>query len=183
MGVTHKNKLVILDRDGVINFESDNYIRSPEEWIPIPGSLEAIARLSQQGFKVVVATNQSGLGRGYYDERTLARIHDKMTNAIGDAGGRLAGIFYCPHTPDQNCVCRKPKPGLITQIGHQLQLDTRKAPFVGDSIRDLEAARAGGCIPVLVKTGNGRKSLKKLTFSARVYEDLLDFTNHWLGGP
>ncbi len=174
-------KLVILDRDGVINFDSDNYIRAPEEWIPIPGSLEAIAKLHRAGVQVVVATNQSGIARGYFNEQTLNLIHQKMHQAVRQAGGEINGVFYCPHGPDENCDCRKPKPGLITQIRKQLNLDTRNAPFVGDSIRDIEAAVAGGCLPILVKTGNGRKSAKKTSLSAGVYEDLSDFVTHWLG--
>lgn len=173
--------LVILDRDGVINYDSDTYIKTPEEWIPIPGSLEAIAKLSKAGIKIVVATNQSGIARGYYDETMLSLIHQKMINAINSLGGELAGIFYCPHGPDANCECRKPKAGLIKRISNELQINTKNAPFVGDSIRDIEAAIAGGCQPVLVKTGNGEETAKNSTLSVAIYEDLLDFSTHWLG--
>lgn len=176
-----KQNLVILDRDGVINQDSDDYIKSPEEWLPIPGSLEAIAKLSKAGIRVVIATNQSGIARGYYDESVLAEIHRKMTDAIEQQGGQLAGIFYCPHGPDDGCSCRKPKSGLITQIAETLKIDTRNVPFVGDSVRDIEAALAGGCTPILVKTGNGEKSAKKLTSPVAIYEDLLDFSTQWLG--
>ena len=176
-----KTNLIILDRDGVINYDSDSYIKSPDEWIPIPGSLEAIAKLSKAGIQVVVATNQSGIARGFYDEFVLKQIHQKMLEAIQVHGGALSGIFYCPHGPDENCQCRKPKPGLIRQISEALQIDTQGAPFVGDSIRDIEAAIAGGCQPILVKTGNGQKTAKNSTLSVPVYDDLLDFSTHWLG--
>lgn len=176
-----KSNLVILDRDGVINQDSEHYIKSPDEWLPIPGSLDAIAKLSQAGIKVVVATNQSGIARGYYDESILTDIHRKMTEAIEGAGGELAGIFYCPHGPDDGCLCRKPKSGLINQISESLEIETNNAPFVGDSIRDIEAAISGGCTPILVKTGNGEKTAKKLTSSVAVYDDLLDFSTHWIG--
>ncbi|MCB1661291.1 MAG: D-glycero-beta-D-manno-heptose 1,7-bisphosphate 7-phosphatase [Pseudomonadales bacterium] len=178
---TQRSQLVILDRDGVINFDSDNYIKSPDEWIPIPGSLEAIAKLSKAGIKVVVASNQSGIARGFYNVATLAQIHKKMINAVKKYGGEFAGIFYCPHGPDEGCNCRKPKPGLIQQISESLHIDTKNVPFVGDSVRDLEAAIAGGCQPILVKTGNGQKTAKKTTLSVSIYDDLLDFSTHWLG--
>jgi len=176
-----QQKLVILDRDGVINYDSDAYIKSPEEWIPLPGSLEAIANLTAAGFTLVVATNQSGVARGYFSEQALGAIHQKMTDTIIAAGGRLAGIFYCPHGPEDHCQCRKPRPGLIRQISERLQIETANAPFVGDSLRDIEAAINGGCRPILVKTGNGGKTAKKLTSSDRVYDDLLDFSRHWIG--
>ncbi len=178
---TASQNLVILDRDGVINYDSDEYIKSPEEWIAIPGSLEAIARLTRSGIAVAVATNQSGIARGLFNEHTLTLIHKKMLEAVHNAGGEIAGIFYCPHHPNENCNCRKPEPGLIAQIGVGLNINTSKVPFVGDSIRDLEAAIAGGCHPILVKTGKGQKSAENLSFSADVYEDLADFVTHWLG--
>lgn len=172
---------VILDRDGVINYDSESYIRSPEDWKPIPGSLEAIALLNRAGINVVVATNQSGIARGYYDEATLTRIHEKMTQALAKVGAKLSGVFYCPHGPEDNCFCRKPKPGLIHQIAQQFKIDVRGIPFVGDSQRDLDAAVAAGCLPVLVKTGNGEKTAKKTALPAAVYEDLMGFSTHWVG--
>lgn len=179
--MTHiEPKLIILDRDGVINQDSDDYIKSPDEWIPLPGSLEAIAQLTEAGFSVVVATNQSGIARGYYDLNTLEAIHQKMADAVAAAGGKLAGIFYCPHGPDDHCECRKPKDGLIRQIAETFQIDVTNVPFVGDSTRDIEAAISAGCLPILVKTGNGAKTAEKLTSSDRVYEDLLDFSTHWI---
>lgn len=174
--------IVILDRDGVINHDSDLYIKSPEEWQPIDGSIDAIARLHQSGIKVVLATNQSGIARGLYSEATLALIHDKMNNLIKQAGGELAGIFYCPHGPDDHCDCRKPLPGLIKQIADSLQIDPTNVPFIGDSVRDLLAAQAAGCQPILVKTGKGQRSLDsgKVDNDVPVFEDLASFVHTWL---
>lgn len=154
-------RLIILDRDGVINEDSDAYIKSPEEFIPIPGSLEAIARLTQAGWRVVVATNQSGVARGYYDLATLQRIHDKLHRQLGLLGGTIEAIFYCPHGPDDGCTCRKPKPGLLRDIEARLQVSLRGVPAVGDSLRDLQAAQAVGASPVLVRTGKGEHTIAK----------------------
>ncbi|MEW6647478.1 MAG: D-glycero-beta-D-manno-heptose 1,7-bisphosphate 7-phosphatase [Pseudomonadota bacterium] len=154
-------KLIVLDRDGVINEDSDDYIKSPEEFIPIPGSLEAIARLTQAGWRVVVATNQSGVARGYYDLATLQRIHDKLHRLLAPLGGQIEAIFYCPHGPDDHCDCRKPKPGLFRDIEARLQISLRGVPAVGDSLRDLEAAQAVGADPILVRTGKGERTLAK----------------------
>lgn len=173
---------IILDRDGVINHDSDLYIKSPDEWLPIEGSLEAIARLHQAGIKVVVATNQSGIARGLYDEATLAAIHKKMNRLITEAGGQLAGVFYCPHGPDDNCDCRKPLPGLIHQIIKTFSVDPTNVPFIGDSVRDLEAAEAAGCQPVLVKSGKGERSLAsgKVNPQIPIFDDLASFVDSWL---
>ena len=149
-------KLVILDRDGVINHDSPSYIKSPSEWKPIPGSLEAIALLNQAGFRVMVATNQSGVGRGLFDMATLNAIHDKMHRALGLAGGRVDGIFYCPHAQETGCGCRKPRPGLLEDIGRRLGVSLDGVPVIGDSLRDLQAGAAVGAQPVLVLTGKGR---------------------------
>ncbi|WP_127474501.1 D-glycero-beta-D-manno-heptose 1,7-bisphosphate 7-phosphatase [Sulfurivermis fontis] len=154
-------KLIVLDRDGVINEDSDDYIKSPEEFIPIPGSLEAIARLTQAGWRVVVATNQSGVARGYYDLTTLQRIHDKLHRLLAPLGGQIEAIFYCPHGPDDQCDCRKPKPGLFRDIGARLQVSLQGVPAIGDSLRDLEAAQAVGAQPILVRTGKGERTLAK----------------------
>lgn len=151
-------KLVILDRDGVINFDSAQFIKTPAEWKPIPGSLEAIARLNQAGYRVVVATNQSGIGRGLFDMDTLNAIHNKMHRELATAGGRIDAIFYCPHSNDSNCECRKPKPGLFERIATSLNADLRGVPTVGDSLRDLQAGAAVGCSPMLVLTGKGSKT-------------------------
>ena len=155
--------LILLDRDGVINEDSDNYIRSADEWQPIPGSIEAIARLCQAGYSVAVCTNQSGLGRGYFTLSDLDAMHRKMLALVEQAGGSIAGIYYCPHLPDENCDCRKPLPGLIDQAASALGLAPKGAVFVGDSLKDLQAAQARDCQPVLVKTGKGQTTLKKLS--------------------
>jgi len=151
-------KLIILDRDGTINFDSDQYIKSPAEWRPIPGSLEAIARLSQGGWRVVVATNQSGIARGLFDMATLNAIHAEMHRAVGQAGGRIDAIFFCPHAADASCGCRKPKPGLLLEIGSRLDAELKGVPMVGDALRDLQAAAAVGAKPWLVLTGKGHKT-------------------------
>ena len=147
--------LLILDRDGVINEDSDAYIRSLEEWIPIPGSIEAIAALSRAGFRIAIATNQSGLSRGYFTLDTLQEIHAKLYQLVEEKGGSIAGIFYCPHLPDEGCNCRKPATGLIEAIEAELEESAVGAYFIGDSLKDLQAARSHGCRPVLVKTGKG----------------------------
>jgi D-glycero-D-manno-heptose 1,7-bisphosphate phosphatase len=148
-------KLIILDRDGVINHDSAAYIKSPDEWLPIPGSLEAIVRLCQAGYKVAVATNQSGVGRGYYSLATLAQIHEKMSQMVMALGGKIDAVFFCPHTPEMDCDCRKPKPGLFYQAARYFQTDLQGVPAIGDSLRDIQAAQAVGCEAILVQTGNG----------------------------
>jgi D-glycero-D-manno-heptose 1,7-bisphosphate phosphatase len=155
--------LVILDRDGVINQDSDNYIRSVDEWIPIPGSIEAIARLSRAGFKVAVATNQSGIGRGYYDEYALAQMHELMHTLVEEAGGHIDAVAYCSHPPDAGCTCRKPLPGLLDEIAEVLQLPLASAWFVGDTEKDIETALSRGCRPILVLTGKGERTLARLS--------------------
>ena len=149
--------LVILDRDGTINHDSDDYIKSPEEWEALPGAIDAIAKLNHAGWRVVIASNQSGLGRGLFDVATLNLMHEKMNKALSKAGGRVDAIFYCPHTPDDNCTCRKPLPGLFEQIGERFGADLREVHAVGDSLRDAQAAAASGCIPHLVLTGKGEQ--------------------------
>ena len=151
-------KIIVLDRDGVINFDSDQFIKKPEEWKPIPGSLEAIARLNESGWRVIVASNQSGVGRGLFDMDTLNAINEKMTKALGQVGGRLDAIFFCPHTADSTCDCRKPKPGMFLQIAERFNADMKDVPVVGDSLRDLQAGVAVGCKPYLVLTGKGSKT-------------------------
>ncbi|NOY63686.1 MAG: D-glycero-beta-D-manno-heptose 1,7-bisphosphate 7-phosphatase, partial [Gammaproteobacteria bacterium] len=143
-------RLIVLDRDGVINEDSDAYIKSPEEWIPIAGSLEAIARLNRAHYTVVVATNQSGLARGMFDVGMLNRIHSKMRALLSDAGGHVEAIFFCPHGPDDGCECRKPSPGLMLQIAKRLHVALINVPIIGDSLRDLQAAQAVGARPMLV---------------------------------
>ena len=167
-------KLVILDRDGVSNLDSDQFIKSPEEWKPIPGSLEAIARLSQAGYRVVVATNQSGVGRGLFDMSVLNAIHDKMCKAVAQAGGRIDAIFFCPHAADANCECRKPKSGMMEEIAARYNMSLEGVPAVGDSLRDLEATARLGAQPILVLTGKGTKTRAKggLPEGTLVYADL-----------
>ncbi|MBE7423895.1 MAG: D-glycero-beta-D-manno-heptose 1,7-bisphosphate 7-phosphatase [Zoogloeaceae bacterium] len=151
-------KLVILDRDGVINHDSDQFIKSPEEWRPIPGSLEAIARLTQWGYRVVVATNQSGIGRGLFDMDALNAIHDRMMKAVALAGGRIDSIFFCPHAADSTCECRKPRPGMLREIAQRYGVSLAGVPAIGDSLRDLQAAVAMGAQPILVLTGKGART-------------------------
>ncbi|HEU5399181.1 MAG TPA: D-glycero-beta-D-manno-heptose 1,7-bisphosphate 7-phosphatase [Gammaproteobacteria bacterium] len=173
-------KLVILDRDGVINQESDAYIKTPEEWIPIPGSLAAIGRLTKAGFTVVVASNQSGLGRGLFDQKALDAITARMQAETVKAGGRLDGIYYCPHKPEDGCDCRKPKTGLFQQIAAHYGVNMRGIPAIGDSARDLVAAKAAVARPILVKTGRGHETLKQMP-DAEVYVDLAAAADHLIG--
>lgn len=178
--------LVILDRDGVINEDSDEYVKSLEEWHPLPGSIDAIARLSRNGFTVAVATNQSGLGRGLFELDDLEAMHEHLNELVQEAGGELAGIFYCPHTPEDRCECRKPKPGLIDAIERELGEPARGAWLIGDSSRDLEAGLARGCVPVLVLTGKGAATHAKLAQDPawrdlRVYDDLAAAADALLG--
>jgi D-glycero-D-manno-heptose 1,7-bisphosphate phosphatase len=151
-------KLVILDRDGVINYDSAEFIKNPDEWTPIPGSLEAIARLNQSGYQVVLATNQSGVGRGLLDIATLCAIHDKMHRALAHAGARVEAVFYCPHAQDAGCSCRKPNPGMFEDIARRFNVDLTGVPCVGDALRDLQAAATVGAQPILVLTGKGNKT-------------------------
>jgi D-glycero-D-manno-heptose 1,7-bisphosphate phosphatase len=151
-------KLVILDRDGTINQDSDKYIKSPAEWKPIPGSVEAIARFTQSGWRVAVATNQSGIARGLFDMSTLNAIHAEMHRVVGQAGGRIDAIFFCPHAADSNCECRKPKPGMLREIASRFGVELEGVPMIGDSMRDVEAAAAVGAQPYLVLTGKGQQT-------------------------
>ena len=152
-------KLVILDRDGVINYDHAQFIKSPDEWKAIPGSLEAIARLNQEGFHVVLATNQSGIGRGLFDMATLNAINEKMFDALAQFGGRIDAVFYCPHAAQMNCSCRKPQIGLFEEIRQRFNVALGGVASVGDSLRDLEAAASAGARPILVLTGKGEKTL------------------------
>lgn len=179
-------RLIILDRDGVINQDSDNYIKSPAEYIPLPGSLEAITRLNNAGYTVAVATNQSGIGRGLYDQETLDAIHAKLSGLLAELGGHIEGIFFCPHTPDDQCDCRKPAPGLLQQISEHFGVPLLGVPLVGDALRDLQAARAVGASPILVRTGKGMRTLEQgddledvpvFDNLAAVVDDLLTINN------
>ena len=173
-------KLVILDRDGTINEDSDNYIKSVAEWRPIEGSLEAIARLVQAGYRVVVATNQAGIARGLFDTAALIAIHDTLQHAAAQAGGRIDAFFFCPHAADSACECRKPKPGMLLEIARRFNVSLSDVYMVGDALRDLEAAAAAGAKPVLVLTGKGKKTQKegKLPAGTQVFEDLAAFAEH-----
>lgn len=168
-------KLIILDRDGVINEDSPDFIKSTQEWRPIAGSLEAIARFNHAGWRVVVASNQSGIGRGLFDFGTLFAMHDKMQRLLSELGGRIDGVFYCPHRPDDNCDCRKPKTGLFEDIARRFQTSLAGVPVIGDSIRDVQAARAAGALPILVRSGNGAETLQQNAAElagVAVYDDL-----------
>ncbi len=178
-------KLVILDRDGTINIDSDEFVKSPEEWTPLPGALEAIARLNHAGWHVVIASNQSGLGRGLFDVVSLNAIHGKMHKALAAAGGRVDAVFYCPHTPEDGCHCRKPQAGLFEQIGERMGVELKGVPTVGDSLRDLQAGAAVGCEPHLVYTGKGVQYAGKalppeFPPGTQVHQDLAAFADFLL---
>ncbi len=180
------HRLVILDRDGVINEDRDDYVKSLEEWLPIPGSLSAIARLSRAGYTVAVATNQSGLARGLFTEEDLMAMHQALFEAVAGEGGTLDAVFYCPHGPEEGCECRKPAPGLLYQIEQSLDIPLRDAIMVGDSLRDLEAAARAGCQPILVRTGKGEKTLAdeagSLPPGTLIHDNLADCANALLEG-
>ena len=175
-------KLIILDRDGVVNFDSAQFIKSPDEWKPIPGSLEAIARLNQAGFRVVLATNQSGVGRGLFDMATLNAIHDKMHKMLAQAGGRIDALFYCPHTADSKCGCRKPEAGMFEEIARRFNTSLAGVPSVGDSLRDLQASAKFGAQPILVLTGKGEKTQAAgdLPDTTLVFPNLSEVVKHLL---
>ena len=165
-------KLIILDRDGVINEDSDNYIRTVDEWIPIPGSLEAIARLTQAGYTVTVATNQSGIARGYFTIDELNRMHQKLQTLLAELGSNISLITFCPHGPDDECECRKPMPGLFYQISDRLGVNLKDVIAVGDSLRDIEAATAANANPILVRTGKGEKTESIIPPDIPVFDNL-----------
>ena len=178
-------KLVILDRDGTLNEDSADYIKSPDEWVPLPGALEAVARLNHAGWHVAIASNQSGLGRGLFDEATLNAIHAKMHQMLALVGGRVDAVFYCPHTPDDACHCRKPEPGLFEQIGERYGIDLHHVPSVGDSARDMVAGLAAGCEAHLVLTGKaapyrGATLPDSFPKETRAHADLAAFAEYLL---
>ena len=177
-------KLVVLDRDGVVNFDSDQYIKSPAEWLPIPGSIEAIARLNQNGWRVAVATNQSGLARGLFDMATLNAINDKMMELVFRQGGRIDALFFCPHAADEGCNCRKPRTGMLEEIAARFHTELKGVPCIGDSLKDLQSAESVGAQPILVLTGKGTGTqadggLPKKTL---VFDDLAAASRHLIGG-
>lgn len=167
-------KLIILDQAGVINQSSDTFIKSPDEWIPIPGSLEAVARLTHSGYRVIIATNQSGIGRGLIDMATYNAINDKMYKAVNQAGGRIDAIFFCPHSSTDKCSCRKPATGLFDEIMQRYGVNLSNVPAIGDSLKDLQAAVAAGAIPILVLTGNGQttRTEKEMPAHTQIFENL-----------
>ena len=182
-------KLIILDRDGTINEDRDDYVKSPDEWVPIPGALEAIARLNHAGWHTVVATNQSGLTRGLFDTAAMNAVHAKMNQALARQGGRIDAVFFCPHGPSEGCDCRKPLPGLFKLIGERYGVDLADVPIVGDSLRDLQAGAAVGCPPHLVRTGKGAAltdeqidEIRRLVPGTRVHADLAAFAEHMVQG-
>lgn len=174
-------KLIILDRDGVINEDSDAYVKSVAEWRPLPGSAAAIARLNHAGYRVVLATNQSGIGQGLFDVATLNLMHEKMHRLVSQAGGRIDAIFFCPHTQNAGCDCRKPLPGMLKEIARRFETDLTDIPCVGDSLRDLEAGATMHCEPALVKTGKGMATLRAggLPVGTRVFDDLAAAALHY----
>ena len=181
---TRAVKLIILDRDGVINYDSDQFIKTPDEWRAVPGSIEAIARLNHAGYRVVVATNQSGIGRGLFDMGMLNSIHEKMHKALAHAGGRLDAIFFCPHTADAKCECRKPRSGMLLEIGKRFNAELTGVPCIGDSLRDLQSADAVGAQPMLVLTGKGEKTLRDGNFPKNtvIFPDLAFAVSALLAG-
>jgi D-glycero-D-manno-heptose 1,7-bisphosphate phosphatase len=172
-------KLIILDRDGVINHDSPDFIKSPAEWIPIPGSLEAIARLNQAGYRVIIASNQSGIARELFDMRTLNAIHQKLHTSAQQVGATIDAIFFCPHAAIDNCDCRKPKPGMFEEISKRFNVSLKGVPTVGDSLRDLQAGFISGCTPYLVLTGKGQKTADTggLPPGTQVFPDLAAMVN------
>lgn len=178
-------RMAILDRDGVINEDADDFIRTPEQWVPIPGSLEAIARLCRAEYRVVIVTNQSGVGRGLYTLDMMNKIHMRMFELVNQKGGEIDAVLFCPHAPDAGCECRKPKPGMFHELAGRLKVNLTGIPAVGDSIRDLEAAATAGARPVLVRTGKGSKTLEAIHQGSDerlkqvpVFDDLAAFVDH-----
>jgi D-glycero-D-manno-heptose 1,7-bisphosphate phosphatase len=179
-----ENRYVLLDRDGVINYDSDDFIKSPEEWLPIEGSLEAIVLLNEHGYKVVVITNQSGLARGLFDAATLEKIHAKMQRMTAEKGGKIDAIYFCPHGPNDDCNCRKPKSGLLESFASDNNVNLSGMAFIGDSLRDIQSAQAVGAKPILVKTGKGQKTLdKNPNLNIPVFENLYDAAKHITSRP
>jgi len=177
-----ETKLVILDRDGVINHDSDNYIKSVDEWMPIEGSVEAIAKLKKNGYKVAIATNQSGIGRGYYTEQTMHQMHQKLADLLDLLGAKIDHIEFCPHVPDENCACRKPKPAMLNAIAKRFNVDLSQTYFVGDTLSDLSTADHAKAKFALVKTGKGERIIDKVLSSEAhkntpVFNDLAHFVD------
>jgi len=178
-----KQLYVLLDRDGVINHDSDVFIKSPDEWQPIAGSLEAIALLNRHGYKVVVISNQSGLARGLFDLAMLEKIHAKMQQLTAEKGGKIEAVYFCPHGPADDCNCRKPKPGLLEAFAADHHIALQGIPFIGDALRDIQTAQAVGATPILVKTGKGQKTLAdNPDLNIPIFENLYDAAKHIVSG-
>ena len=183
----HAPKLVIYGRDGILNEYREDHVKSAREWVPIPGALDAVARLNHAGWHAVVATNQAGIGRGMIDMAAINAVHARMNQQLATQGGRLDAVFFCPHTPEDDCDCRKPKPGMLLDIGRRYGADLAQVPMVGDTLRDLQAAQAAGCEPHLVLSGRAaglkadqiRQMLDQVP-SAQVHADLAAFADHLL---
>ncbi len=179
-----EDRYVLLDRDGVINNDSEEFIKSPEEWLPIEGSLEAIALLNEHGFKVVVVTNQSGIARGFFDIAMLEKIHAKMRQLVIEKGGEIDAIYFCPHGPVDDCNCRKPKSGLLKTFAKDKNVHLTGMAVIGDSLRDLQAAQAVGASPILVKTGKGQKTLNENPdLNLPVFDNLYDAARYLSSRP
>ena len=179
-----KQRYILLDRDGVINRDSDAFIKTPEEWLPVEGSLDAIGLLTKFGYKVIVATNQSGIARGLFDEVMLEKIHAKMNALVAEKGGQITAIYFCPHGPDSHCDCRKPKPGLLKSFAQDFNADLSGIPVIGDSLRDLQAAEAVAAEPILVKTGKGQSTLlNNPQLNILVFENLYDAAKYITARP
>jgi D-glycero-D-manno-heptose 1,7-bisphosphate phosphatase len=180
----HIPRLVILGRDGILNVYREDHVKAPDEWQPIAGALEAVARLNHAGWHTVVATNQSGIGRGMIDMASVNAVHQRMMQRLAEVGGRLDAVFFCPHTPEDKCDCRKPKPGLMLQIARRYGIDLRTVPMVSDTLRDLQAAHAANCEPHLVRTGRAGAltdaqvvEIVQQVPSTEVHDDLSDFVD------
>ncbi len=179
-----KQRYILLDRDGVINQDSDAFIKTPEEWLPIEGSIDAIALFTKHEYKVIVLTNQSGIARGLFDEAMLEMIHAKMNALVAEKGGLITAIYFCPHGPDSQCACRKPKPGLFKSFAQDFNADLSGIPVIGDSLRDLQAGEAVGAEPILVKTGKGQSTLlNNPQLNTLVFENLYDAAKHITARP
>ena len=175
--------LIILDRDGVINERVPGYVKTPEEWVPIAGSIEAMVDLYQHGYRLVIASNQSGIGRGVMGVEDLRKVHEKMESLLRENQTHIDGLFFCPHAPKDHCECRKPKPGMLNSIAQRMHRNLKGVVFVGDSITDVEAANAAGATPVIVRTGLGRKTEEEAPKNVPVYDDLAAVARDLLGNP
>ena len=184
MGLAREHKLVVLDRDGTLNAEPEDFLRDPEDWQPLPGALEAVARLHHGGWRLVIASNQSGIGRGLFDVAQMNAVHARMHKLVAAAGGRIEAVFFCPHAPDEDCPCRKPAPGLLEEIGRRTGVPPAQMVVVGDSVRDMQAAVAVGAQAHLVRTGQSAEGCPTdLPDGVQVHPDLSAFADALLNRP